>query len=244
MTLFPFIITTIAGLSTLLGYLFINIKNNNKNKIIALSLSFSASVMISLSLLELIPESFKNILKTNTILHTTLITLNFINIGVIITLILDKITHNINKNSLYSIGIISVIAIIMHNIPEGIITYLAGNTNKRVGISLMIAIALHNIPEGISIAIPIYYSTKNKLKTLKYLIISASSEIIGALIASIFLKNKNIDFISYTSLIIAGIMIFLALFKQIPIITKIKEKNKIKAFILGIIIIYITIKIM
>ncbi len=243
MNLFPFIITTIAGLSTLIGYFFIKIKTKNQDKIIALSLSLSASVMISLSVLELIPESFKTIIKTHTTFHTILITLILINIGAIITLLIDTLTNKIN-NKLYTVGIISVIAIILHNIPEGIITYLAGNTNKKLGISLMIAIALHNIPEGISIAIPLYYSTKNKLKTLKYLTISALSEIIGAIIASIFFKNQETTFISYISLIIAGIMIFLALFEQIPIITKIKEKNKIKIFLLGILIIYITIKIM
>lgn len=242
MNIFALTITSIAGLSTLLGYFFIN-KSKNQNKVIALSLAFSSSVMISLSILELIPNSYKELIKTNTLFHTILIILIFINIGAIITLIIDSITHKINKNTLYTVGIISVIAIILHNIPEGIITYLAGNTNKKIGISLMIAIALHNIPEGISISIPLYYSTKNKLKTLKYLIISASSEIIGAIIAATFLQNKNINFISYISLIIAGIMIFLALFEQIPIIIKIKEKNKIKIFILGIIIIYITTKI-
>lgn len=57
-----------------------------------------------------------------------------------------------------------MIAIILHNIPEGIATFVATNSDITLGISLAIAIAMHNIPEGISISVPIYYSTNNKRK--------------------------------------------------------------------------------
>ena len=65
-----------------------------------------------------------------------------------------------NGIKLYKIGIISMIIIILHNIPEGIITFITSSSNINLGLKLSIAIALHNIPEGISISIPIYYSTK------------------------------------------------------------------------------------
>ena len=70
----------------------------------------------------------------------------------------------VEDTKLYKVGIVSMLAIILHNIPEGIATYVTGVSNKTLAISLTIAIALHNIPEGISIAVPIYYSTKSKLK--------------------------------------------------------------------------------
>ena len=66
-----------------------------------------------------------------------------------------------------------MIAIILHNIPEGIATYLSGEFNYKLGLSLTIAIALHNIPEGISIALPIYYGTKSRGKALIYTLASA-----------------------------------------------------------------------
>ncbi len=57
-----------------------------------------------------------------------------------------------------------MLAIVLHNIPEGIVTFLSASTNQKLGLSLALAISFHNIPEGISIAIPIYFSTKNKKK--------------------------------------------------------------------------------
>ena len=63
--LFPFILSTLAGLSTLVGAVFIFFKINKKNlnKFITFCLSFSLSVMISISIFDLIPVSFFEITK-------------------------------------------------------------------------------------------------------------------------------------------------------------------------------------
>lgn len=239
--IFPFTITFIAGISTLIGYFIIYQKKYSKNKIIAYSLSFAASVMITISLIDLIPESYILLKKNHNNLQSILILIAFFNIGVIISLLLDYISNKSKNNNLYTIGIISMIAIILHNIPEGIITFIAGNTNKKIGISLMLAIALHNIPEGISIAIPIYYSTKNKIKAFLYTSISGLSEFLGAIIAFLFLKKiNNVTFMGYMYAIIAGIMIFIAFFELIPTSTKLKEKKTFISFLLGILIMIIS----
>ena len=56
---YSFLITSLAGLSTLVGTLIIFIKYKNTNKIIVSSLSFASSVMLFISIFELIPESIK-----------------------------------------------------------------------------------------------------------------------------------------------------------------------------------------
>ena len=82
-----------------------------------------------------------------------------------------------------------MIAIILHNLPEGIATFVATSSDVKLGLSLAIAIAMHNIPEGISISVPIYYSTGSKKRAIFYTLVSALSEPLGALLAFIFLKN-------------------------------------------------------
>lgn len=158
----PFLLCLIAGLSTLLGSLFIFIKGN-KNNIIKCALAFASGVMFSVSIFDLIPESLTMIQgtsKNSIFLNETL----FIIMGLIIPLFIDKILpKKLNKqNKLYKLGIFTMMAIIIHNIPEGIATYISSETNIKLGISITIAIAMHNIPEGISIAMPVYYATKNK----------------------------------------------------------------------------------
>ena len=141
-----------------------------------------------------------------------------------------------NNNNLYKLGIISMLAIILHNIPEGIATFLTANKDINLGLSLAIAITLHNIPEGISIAVPIYYSTKKKSKALLYTFISALSEPFGAILAFIFLKNIITDNImGYLLSFIAGIMLHISLCELLPSSFKYKKKkHTIFFFILGI----------
>ena len=136
------------------------------------------------------------------------------------------------SNNLYRVGIISMLAIIVHNIPEGIATFMATNSSVKLGLSLAIAIALHNIPEGISISIPIYHATKSRGKALLYTFISGISELFGAIITYIFLSNFiNNTVLGFLFSIIAGIMIQISIYELIP--TSYSYKNK-KLFILFI----------
>ncbi len=150
------------------------------------------------------------------------------------------ISHKIeNNNSLKKIGIISLLTIILHNIPEGIITFIISGVNISFGIKLAIAIGLHNIPEGISIAIPIYYGTNNKLKTFIIVLIAGLSEILGAMLCYLFLSNIINNFlIGIIFAIISGMMINISISELLPVALKYKKKSII---ILGLIIGFIMI---
>ena len=91
-------------------------------------------------------------------------------IGVLIAFLIDHFIPEGDKKGgdLYRVGFVSMIAIMLHNFPEGIATFVSGYQSTTLGIYIAMAIALHNIPEGISIAMPIYYSTNSKSKAFKY----------------------------------------------------------------------------
>ena len=139
--------------------------------------------------------------------------------------------------SLFKVGIISMIAIILHNIPEGIATFVATNSSVSLGITLALAIAMHNIPEGISISVPLYYSTGSKKRAIMYTLISALSEPFGALLAYLFLKDIMNDIIlGILFSIIAGIMLQISFCELIPTTKKYNnKKTAIIFFILGVI---------
>ena len=145
--------------------------------------------------------------------------------------------------TLFKLGFMSMLAIMMHNIPEGIVTFVATNAEVKLGIYLAIAIAMHNIPEGISIALPIYYGTKNKFLTFIYTFIASLSELLGALIAFIFLPPRiNNLFMGIIFSVISGLMLQISLFELLP--NALKEKNKILSllfFVIGVIFIQIFI---
>lgn len=237
-TIFAFLITFLAGVSTILGIIPCFFGNKYKNTIISFSLAFAAGVMLTISVLSLIPEAFSLFNNLFFDFPALLITFIFVVIGIIFSSIIDSNIENKFNNNLYKLGIISVIALVIHNIPEGITTFVSTSYDLKLGLSLSLAIALHNIPEGISIAVPIYYSTGNIYKALIFTIFAGFSELFGAVIAYLFIAQYVNNFILGLILAItAGIMIHISIYELIPNSLEYK-KNKTFSFglILGIIV--------
>ena len=91
-TIYSFLITLIAGLTTLIGIIPCFIKEKYKDTIITSSLAFSSSIMITISILDLIPESIK-LQNTYQLLFPSIITVSIlIVIGIIFS---NIINHNI-----------------------------------------------------------------------------------------------------------------------------------------------------
>ena len=243
---YPFIISFLAGISTIIGFLFTFIKTEKINKFISITLSFSSCIMLLISIFDLIPESFFNILKMYKFSGFLISIIVFI-LGVIIISFFNKITIYLEElgSSLYRLGIISAIVLIVHNIPEGIITFITSGNNIKLGIKIAIAIALHNIPEGICIAIPIYYSTKSRYKSFIYTFISGISELFGAIISYLFLyKYINITMLNLIFIFVAGIMINLSINDILKESIKYSNKNYkyiYIGFIIGIIFFIISL---
>ena len=146
--LIPFIITLIAGLSTVLGAFAIFIKPKNIKNFISISLSFSATVMILISITDLIPTSFFNIMQNVRVGKGLLGILLAFFLGVFLINLLDKkMIKYENNNDLYKVGILSAVVLMLHNLPEGIATFLSSYTDLSLGLNLGFAIMLHNIPE-------------------------------------------------------------------------------------------------
>ena len=235
-TTFAFLLTVLAGLSTMIGSILIFIKVNNSNKLIASSLGFAAGVMMTVSITDLIPESIHSIESVYRFVPSLLIVAIFITIGIIFSMMIDRFLPedltNTNKKGLSRVGVISMLAIIFHNIPEGIATFMTTSSHITLGIALTIAIAMHNIPEGISISIPIYYATGSRLKALFYTFVSGLSEPLGAILAYLILRPfVNDMMMGCLYAIIAGIMLHISIYELIPTSFSYQYKRSSKRWI-------------
>ena len=224
------LISIISGLSTLSGLIFtININNKKYiDNIIYISLSIAFIYMILISLFDLIPTGIKNLSNKPFLVV-------FLYIMIIYTIIhlFFKIMHKnkVEKGNLYFLGILSMITLFIHNVPEGIITYLTTNYNFKLGLKISLSIIMHNIPEGILIAVPIYFSTKLRSRAIGYTFVASLGEILGALFALFFIKNKiNSNIIGYILIAISLMMLYIAVEE---IFFQIKDKNK-KSVVLGL----------
>lgn len=115
-------------------------------------------------------------------------------------------------------GLLTAIAICVHNFPEGMATFLTTTQNLTLGISVGLAIAIHNIPEGIAVALPIYHVTGKKRYAMLYASLSGITEPIGALIGmvlfSLFLPQILVGILLAA---VAGIMIYLSFDTLLPL---------------------------
>lgn len=237
--LYAFILSFLAGISTVIGALVILFDKKKNNKTVVISLSFAAGIMMCVSLTDLLPNSFGMISSSNALFPKIILSLIFMTFGIIISMLIDKYlpdnSENTDNKGLYKIGIISMVAIVLHNIPEGIATFITSTNNLKLGLTITIAIALHNIPEGISIAVPIYHATNNKLKAFLYALLSGMSEVLGSILAYLFLApliNDHVMKALYA--IIAGIMIHISVYELIPGAYKESTlKSVLKYFLIG-----------
>lgn len=230
----------------MLGCLFIFMKVKNINRFLSISLSFSAIVMILISIFDLIPNSFFYLVLKYKFYGLFISILVFI-IGIVLIKFSNKIINRLEEkgSSLYKLGIISAVVLMLHNIPEGIITFLTSTNDLKIGLKVATSITLHNIPEGICIGVPIYYSTKKVGKAIKTTLISGLSEPLGAILCYLFLyKYINNTILNIIFILVAGIMISLAINDILKESIKYSNKNNkyiYIGFLIGIVFFIISL---
>ena len=78
-------------------------------------------------------------------------------------------------------GILMLLAIGLHNIPEGLAIGAGGSHDFHLGALLALMIALHNIPEGMAIASPLLAGGVNRRKVIFLTALSGAPTLLGGL---------------------------------------------------------------
>ena len=122
------------------------------------------------------------------------------------------------KNTrLMRMGLLTALAIGIHNFPEGIATFATAVENPTLGIAIAVAIAIHNIPEGIAVSVPIYQATGSRRKAFCYSFLSGLAEPLGALVGYALLLPLMSDAVfGVIFAAVAGIMVFISFDELLP----------------------------
>lgn len=239
--------TLIAGAATGIGGALVLFRRKLSSNFLAGALGLSAGVMIFISLAELYPEAQAEIMASGLVRHGEAFVLLAFFAGMgIITLIdlaipeyenpheasglsldaktpaVDMLRQNGNEKAMQRLGLMSALAIAIHNFPEGIATFIGALNDPQTGTGITAAIAIHNIPEGIAVAIPIYYATKSKAKALLYATLSGMSEVLGALLCWAITAIFGLELTGGGPVFplilaaVAGIMIYISLDELLP----------------------------
>ena len=162
-------------------------------------------------------------------------------VGIIFMLILDKLIPHIHLDNDKPEGMKSerlrkttmlVLAVVLHNIPEGMAVGIvfagAMNTGEAITIAgafaLSIGIAIQNFPEGAIISLPLKSEGVSKGKSFLYGFASGIVEPIGALLTIIFSKALT-PMMPYFLSFAAGAMIYVVVEELIPEASKGEHSN-------------------
>jgi len=131
--------------------------------------------------------------------------------------------EHIHHGKLMRMGLFTALAIGIHNLPEGLATFLAALNDPGLGVAIAVAIAMHNIPEGISVSVPIFFATGDRKKAFVYSFLSGLAEPVGAGIAYLgiyfFLGADGVVPPQVMGILfagVAGIMVYISLDELLP----------------------------
>lgn len=257
------ILTLIAGSATGIGGALVLFKKKISSNFLAGALGLSAGVMIFISLAELFPES-QALIEGTVLQHGEVFVLISFFAGMGLIMLIDFLVPEYenpheasglsleartaavgvlertgSEKALHRLGIMSALAIAIHNFPEGIATFIGAMNDPEMGAGITFAIAIHNIPEGIAVAIPIYYATKSKGKALLYATLSGLSEPVGAAICYGLTAIFGIELTGGSPAFplvlaaVAGIMIYISLDELLPTAEKYGKHHVAIAGVIG-----------
>ena len=198
----PLLMTVLAGFATVIGGFITFLVNKNNLKILSLGLGFSAGVMIFVSFTEILSTA-EGLLKTYyPVSYHWIMFWGFI-AGVIISKLIDTFIPDHVEEDLLN---------------EKSENCKKTHRIKRAGLLTAIAIAVHNFPEGIAVALPIYHATGKKRMAIWYSFWTGMTEPIGALIGLALLHWFLPQvFVGFFMAAVVGIMIYISFDTLLPL---------------------------
>ena len=204
-------------------------KNKMNGKVEKLLLGFAAGVMIAASIWSLLNPSIDMAEEQGEIAWIPA-AVGFL-LGVLFLLILDSVVPHLHLKSEKPEGIRSkikrevmlVLAVTLHNIPEGMAAgvVFAGSMMGNASISmagafaLAIGLAIQNFPEGAIISMPLKAEGMSKGKAFLYGTLSGIVEPIAAIV-TILLASFVEPILPYLLAFAAGAMIYVVVEELIP----------------------------
>ncbi len=258
--LYAFLITLFAGLSTGIGSALAVFTKKTNTKFLSFALGLSAGVMIYVSFVELFPQAQELMGISRPAQASLFTTLAFFG-GIALIFVIDMLipdaenphelhkVEDMEKNynaALRRMGIMTALAIAIHNFPEGIATFASAMVSPELAIPIAVAIAIHNIPEGIAVSIPIYYSTGSRSKAFWLSLSSGMAEPVGGLIGFLLLR-QFLDSFGLGIIIagVAGIMVYISVDELLPGAEKYGQHHySIVGFIVGMMVMALSLLIL
>lgn len=144
-------------------------------------------------------------------------------------------------------GLILATVVGLHNLPEGLATFLATLEDPTIGITLAVAIAIHNIPEGIAVAAPIYVATGSRRRALFWATLSGLAEPFGAVVGYAVLRAVlPEEWLSLSLALVAGMMLAVSFLELLPAARRYQTHytQPLVGFFLGAVVMVLSVQLL
>ncbi|KAI9927659.1 hypothetical protein MW887_003280 [Aspergillus wentii] len=100
--------------------------------------------------------------------------------------------HHVPQNAFLSIGLQTSLAIALHKLPEGFITYATNHASPTLGLTVFLALFIHNISEGFVMALPLYLALNSRWRAMFWSsLLGGISQPAGAGIAALWIWSTQ-----------------------------------------------------
>jgi ZIP family zinc transporter len=134
--------------------------------------------------------------------------------GVFFALAEPLFSHS-GEPSLYSTGILVLIGIAMHNLPEGLAVGSSLVESRQMAISLGLLMLVHDIPEGIVVCLPLQLSGMKIRRVFVLALITGLPTAFGAVLGTA-IGSISREMISFCISFASGAMLYISLKELIP----------------------------
>lgn len=219
------LLTTLAGLFTGLGGL-LAVVRQLKERTIGMCMAVAAGVMLAIAAADILPRAIQFYNAAFLPFGTGLVVGSLLLMGMIVAALMEWclpeeiVTKNAQTEQTQNLlrgSLVMAAALLLHNLPEGILTLFSSLSDQQMGARLTLAVALHNLPEGMVVAAPLYYATGSRKKAVSLALLSGLAEPIGA-VAAYCLVGQFLTpgFLTGLMVLVAGIMIWIAVAQLVP----------------------------
>lgn len=232
-------ITFIFGMFIMIGAI-IALRFKNGNKLINFSFGLAFGVMTMLAIFDILPEAYEMLSVNYSGFHLITVMFLAIFLGLLILKLLDLYIPEHDNKNIKHIETMGTIAIVLHNIIEGMALYGTLLSSIKLGILVCIGVGLHNIPLGLTISAMTYKTNKSKKKTYITMGLISLSTLLGGLLMLLFNSLISEFALGILLSLTLGMILYITIFELFPHIKASKDKNCYTGILIGILIIIIS----
>jgi len=227
----------VAGLATILGILLVLYFEKFARKNSTYLISFAAGVLMASALIFLVPESQE--LTQNALIF---VLIGFLIFYLLEHFIVIHSCHEENCQG-HALDKVAVIGIGFHSLIDGIAIAVGFEISAKIGLIATLAVILHELPEGITtLSILLHRNIKKKLAIIFSLIVALATPV-GAILTYFFVIGISESILGILLAVTAGSFIYIAATDLVPETHIRFNKLNALVLLIGVFILYFIGKI-